>query len=130
LLRDVRAIRPQYSSNVGEYCADERYYFDRSFFACRSRGDWGSYLVWLWLREGRPLWVGALGAIVLIIYGIIPTIQRASFGRVYAAYGGVFVLLSVLWGWRLDGIRPDRPDAVGAAICILGAAIIMCWPRA
>ncbi len=90
----------------------------------------GGYLVWLWLREGRPVWIGVLGGLVLILYGIIPTIQPASFGRVYAAYGGVFVVLSVLWGWRVDGIRPDRPDVIGATICILGASIIMYWPRA
>lgn len=89
----------------------------------------GGYLVWLWLREARPIWFGLLGALVLILYGVIPTIQPASFGRVYAAYGGVFIVLSVLWGWRFDGIRPDRPDVVGAAICIIGAAIIMYWPR-
>jgi len=89
----------------------------------------GGYLMWLWLREGRAAWVGALGALVLIVYGIIPTIQPASFGRVYAAYGGVFIVLSLLWGWRVDGIRPDRPDVVGAAISALGALVIMGWPR-
>jgi small multidrug resistance family-3 protein len=89
----------------------------------------GGYLVWLWLREGRSPWVGAVGALVLILYGIIPTVQPASFGRVYAAYGGIFVLLSVLCGWRVDGIRPDRPDIIGASICIIGAAVIMYWPR-
>ncbi|MGH7706553.1 MAG: YnfA family protein [Vulcanimicrobiaceae bacterium] len=89
----------------------------------------GGYLVWLWIRDGRPIWVGVLGALVLVMYGIIPTIQPASFGRVYAAYGGVFIVLSVLWGWRVDGVRPDRPEIVGAAICVLGAATIMYWPR-
>lgn len=55
------------------------------------------------------MWIGLLGALGLVIYGAIPTLQRQeSFGRIYAAYGGVFVVLSLLWGWRLDGIRPDR----------------------
>src|SRR5213078_3539589 len=59
----------------------------------------GGYLVWLWLRDGRaPLW-GALGGAVLFLYGVVPTLQPAPFGRVYAAYGGVFVVLSILWGW-------------------------------
>jgi small multidrug resistance family-3 protein len=89
----------------------------------------GGYLIWLWLRGGRPFWFGLLGALVLILYGIVPTLQPASFGRVYAAYGGVFIALSVLWGWRVDGIRPDRPEIVGAAICLVGTSIIMYWPR-
>ncbi len=89
----------------------------------------GGYLVWLWLREGRPCWFGIAGAIVLIAYGVIPTLQPASFGRVYAAYGGIFVALSVLWGWRIDGVRPDRPDIIGALVCVSGAATVMFWPR-
>jgi drug/metabolite transporter superfamily protein YnfA len=59
----------------------------------------GGYLVWLWLREGRGLPVALLGAVVLFLYGVIPTLQPAHFGRVYAAYGGVFGVLSLLWGW-------------------------------
>lgn len=89
----------------------------------------GGYLVWLWLREHRPLSVGLLGALVLIIYGVIPTFQQASFARTYAAYGGVFIILSLLWGWALDGQRPDRPEIVGGAICLVGVGIIMYWPR-
>ena len=67
----------------------------------------GGYLVWLWWRDGRPWPLGLLGAILLVAYGIIPTYQQAHFGRVYAAYGGVFVALSLFWGWKIDGIRPD-----------------------
>ncbi len=58
----------------------------------------GGYLVWLWLREGKSTWYALVGAVVLILYGVIPTFQPANFGRVYAAYGGVFVALSLLWG--------------------------------
>ncbi|MCL5045867.1 MAG: YnfA family protein, partial [Actinobacteria bacterium] len=68
----------------------------------------GGYLVWLWLREGRSAWLGLAGAAVLILYGIIPTLQPANFGRVYATYGGIFIVLSLLWGWRIDGVAPDR----------------------
>ena len=67
----------------------------------------GGYFVWLWLRENRPFYYAVIGAVVLVLYGVIPTLQPASFGRVYAAYGGVFVVLSILWGWRIDKISPD-----------------------
>ena len=90
----------------------------------------GGYLVWLWLRESRGFVVGALGGLLLFLYGVIPTLQPAHFGRVYAAYGGVFVVLSLLWGWWLDGQRPDIADWVGASLCALGVAVIMYWPRA
>ncbi len=89
----------------------------------------GGYLVWLWLREGKGVWVALLGAVVLILYGVIPTFQPANFGRVYAAYGGVFVVLSILWGWKIDGISPDRYDLIGGLICIIGVVVIMYWPR-
>lgn len=90
----------------------------------------GGYLVWLWLREHRAFALGALGGLLLFLYGVVPTLQPAHFGRVYAAYGGVFVVLSLLWGWWLDGHRPDTADTVGAALCVVGVAIIMYWPRA
>ena len=89
----------------------------------------GGYLVWLWFREGRPLGYGITGAAILILYGIIPTFQTAHFGRVYAAYGGMFIVLSLLWGWAMDGMRPDRFDAMGAGLCLVGMAIIMYAPR-
>jgi len=89
----------------------------------------GGYLVWLWLREGRPIAYAFAGAVILILYGVIPTFQAAHFGRVYAAYGGMFIVLSLLWGWSMDGIRPDRFDAIGALISLAGMAVIMYWPR-
>ncbi|KUP25225.1 YnfA family protein [Paenibacillus sp. DMB5] len=90
----------------------------------------GGYLVWLWLRESRPLWYGITGAVILIAYGIIPTIQKfPSFGRVYAAYGGVFIVLAVLWGWLVDKKTPDMYDWIGAAICVLGVSVILWAPR-
>lgn len=89
----------------------------------------GGWLVWQWLREGRGIWLGVLGGIILIAYGIIPTWQtEPAFGRVYAAYGGVFIVLSILWGWKIDGWQPDRYDLLGAAIALVGVAIIM-WGR-
>ena len=89
----------------------------------------GGYLVWLWLREGKPAWYALVGAGVLFLYGIIPTFQPAHFGRVYAAYGGVFIILSILWGWQVDKIPPDRFDLIGGVLALLGVAIIMYWPR-
>ncbi len=89
----------------------------------------GGYLVWLWLRAGQSVWVGFLGAVILILYGVIPTLQPASFGRVYAAYGGIFVVLSLLWGWQIDKVTPDRYDLIGGLIALFGMAIIMYWPR-
>ncbi|MCL4476125.1 MAG: YnfA family protein [Nitrospirae bacterium] len=89
----------------------------------------GGYLVWLWLREGKNPWFGLFGAIILVLYGIIPTLQQSHFGRVYAAYGGVFVVMSILWGWKIDGIDPDRYDIAGGIICLIGIFVIMYWPR-
>jgi len=89
----------------------------------------GGYLVWLWLREGRAFLLGALGGLILFLYGVVPTFQPAHFGRVYAAYGGVFVILSLLWGWWIDGRTPDRFDVIGATLCLVGVAVIMYWPR-
>jgi small multidrug resistance family-3 protein len=90
----------------------------------------GGYLVWLWLRESRTLLVGVLGGLVLFLYGIVPTFQAAHFGRVYAAYGGVFVVLSILWGWLIDKKNPDIFDLIGGLVCLVGVVIIMWWPRA
>jgi small multidrug resistance family-3 protein len=92
----------------------------------------GGYLVWLWLREGRSVWVGAVGALVLVLYGVLPTLQPPTFdfGRVYAAYGGMFVVLSLAWGWVVDGRQPDAPSLWGAVIALVGAAVIAYWPRA
>jgi len=89
----------------------------------------GGYLVWVWLREEKSVWLAVLGAVVLVLYGIIPTLQPANFGRVYAAYGGVFVVLSLLWGWQIDGIAPDTYDVIGGLIALVGVFVIMYWPR-
>jgi small multidrug resistance family-3 protein len=89
----------------------------------------GGYLIWLWLRAGRSAWLAVLGAAVLVLYGIIPTFQQAPFGRVYAAYGGVFIALSIAWGWRVDGVVPDKYDLIGGAVALGGVAIIMYAPR-
>lgn len=89
----------------------------------------GGYLVWLWLRNNRGILLGAVGGMILFAYGVIPTFQPANFGRVYAAYGGWFVALSLLWGWLVDKQAPDRFDIIGGLICLCGVGIIMYWPR-
>lgn len=91
----------------------------------------GGYLVWLWLREEKAIWLGVIGGLALFLYGVLPTLQPddVHFGRVYAAYGGVFVVLSLLWGWWVDGVRPDRFELLGGVIALLGVGIIMYAPR-
>lgn len=89
----------------------------------------GGWLVWQWWRVGAWWPVGVAGALVLVLYGIVPTYQPAHFGRVYAAYGGVFVVLSLAWGWTVDRVGPDRFDLLGAALCLAGVAVIMYTPR-
>lgn len=90
----------------------------------------GAWLVWQGVREHRGwLWAGA-GVIALGLYGFVATWQPdASFGRILAAYGGVFVAGSLLWGMVVDGFRPDRFDVAGALVCLLGVAVIMYAPR-
>lgn len=89
----------------------------------------GGYLVWLWIKEGKPLWMGILGGLILFLYGIVATWQTAAFGRVYATYGGVFIALSVLWAWKVDNFKPDRYDVIGAVIALIGVFIIFYTPR-
>jgi small multidrug resistance family-3 protein len=90
----------------------------------------GAWLVWQGLREHRGwLWVGA-GFIALGLYGVVATLQPdAHFGRILAAYGGVFVVGSIAWGMAMDGYRPDRWDIAGAAMCLAGMGVIMYAPR-
>lgn len=91
----------------------------------------GGYLVWLWIRDGKSIWYGLAGAVSLILYGIVPTLQppSASFGRVYAAYGGIFIVLSILWGWKIDNVIPDKFDIIGGVIALIGVLVIMYYPR-
>jgi small multidrug resistance family-3 protein len=89
----------------------------------------GGYLVWLWLRNGKPWWFGAIGGAILFLYGVVATLQPANFGRVYAAYGGIFIVLAILWGWKVDGFVPDKYDIIGGIVALAGMAIIMFAPR-
>jgi small multidrug resistance family-3 protein len=90
----------------------------------------GAWLVWQGVREHRGVaWIGA-GIAALAAYGFVATLQdEAHFGRVLAAYGGIFVAGSLAWGVVADGFRPDRFDLAGAGLCLVGVAVIMYAPR-
>ena len=89
----------------------------------------GGYLVWLWLRERKKITYGLIGGVILFVYGIIPTLQPSNFGRVYAAYGGIFVVMAIVWGLIIDKKRPDRFEIIGGFIVLIGAFIIFYAPR-
>ncbi|WP_028280332.1 YnfA family protein [Arthrobacter sp. H5] len=90
----------------------------------------GAWLIWQSVREAKPWWWAGLGVMALGTYGFIATLQPdANFGRILAAYGGVFVAGSLAWGMVLDGFRPDRWDIIGSMICLIGVAVIMFAPR-
>ena len=89
----------------------------------------GGYLVWLWIRQKKKIIFGIVGGIILFTYGIIPTLQPSNFGRIYAAYGGFFIISSILWGMIVDKKRPDKFEIIGSIVAVLGAAIIFYAPR-
>jgi small multidrug resistance family-3 protein len=90
----------------------------------------GGWLIWKSIRDDRPWWWAVTGSVVLIVYGFLPTLQPTDeFGRIYAVYGGFFIVLSFLAGWALDGDRPDRGDVVGGCIALVGVLLILFWPR-
>lgn len=89
----------------------------------------GGYLVWLWLRENKGAVFGLLGGLTLAVYGIIPTFQPAHFGRVYAAYGGIFIASSLIWGALIDKKNPDKYEIIGALIALAGVLIMFYIPR-
>lgn len=90
----------------------------------------GAWLVWQGVREHRGWLRIGVGVLALGAYGFVATMQPdAHFGRILAAYGGVFVAGSLLWGMVADGFRPDRWDVVGSGICLVGVALIMYAPR-
>ena len=89
----------------------------------------GGYLVWLWLRADMSWVLGAIGGFIIFLYGIIPTFQPTYFHRIYAAYGGIFIVMALLWGFIFDGAIPDIFDVIGAVIAIGGITIIFYAPR-
>ena len=90
----------------------------------------GAYLVWVAIKDGKGILIGLLGALSLALYGVVAAFQPDNeFGRVLAAYGGVFIVGSLAWGMAFDGFRPDRYDLAGAAVCLVGVGVIMYAPR-
>lgn len=89
----------------------------------------GAYLVWQWARAGRSILFALGGAALLLAYALAQTTQPFSFGRAFAAYGGVFITVVLLWGWLVDRRAPDRWDLAGVTICLIGAAVMLWMPR-
>ncbi len=89
----------------------------------------GCYLPWLWLRQGASVWVLLPAAFSLVLFAWLLTLHDAASGRVYAAYGGVYIGVAIVWLWVVDGVRPSVWDAAGAAVALLGMAIIAFQPR-
>ena len=90
----------------------------------------GCFSFWAWLRLGKPVWWLVPGMASLALFAYLLTLAEVSAaGRAYAAYGGVYIAASLAWLWLVEGVRPDRWDAVGAGICLVGAAVILLGPR-
>ena len=91
----------------------------------------GGYLVWGWMRDHKPLLWALLGAAILAAYGVVVAALQpiSEFGRTYAAYGGIFIALALVWGVLVDGFRPDRWDILGALICVVGVVVMVAPQR-
>ncbi|MBS1269022.1 MAG: hypothetical protein MAG458_01758 [Nitrosopumilus sp.] len=89
----------------------------------------GGYMVWKWLKNHKGKIFGITGGIILFSYGIIMTLQPENFGRVYAAYGGFFVISSILWGYWIDKKKPDRFEIIGSIIVLIGVTVMFYFPR-
>ena len=90
----------------------------------------GCFAFWAWLRLGKPAWWLAPGLLSLALFAwLLTLVESEAAGRAYAAYGGVYIVASLLWLWLAEGVRPDRWDIAGASICLIGAAVIIAGPR-
>ncbi|WP_084691111.1 YnfA family protein [Sphingomonas sp. SRS2] len=90
----------------------------------------GCYAFWLWLRLGKsPFWAVGGGALLVLFAWLLTRTDSAAAGRTFAAYGGIYIVMSLGWMWAIEGTRPDRWDYAGAALCILGGAVILLGPR-
>lgn len=90
----------------------------------------GCFSFWLWLREDRALaWLIPGMASLATFAWLLTLVDSSAAGRAYAAYGGVYIAASLAWLWTVEGIRPDRWDMLGSAVCLVGAAIILFGPR-
>jgi small multidrug resistance family-3 protein len=89
----------------------------------------GCYLPYLWLRKGGGTWLLIPAALSLALFAWLLTLHPYSAGRVYAAYGGVYVLMALIWLRLVDGVVPDKWDVIGGIVSMVGMAIIYFWPR-
>ena len=89
----------------------------------------GGYLVWKWLRNHKGKVFGLIGGLILFAYSIIPTFQPADFGRVYATYGGIFIIVSIMWGYWIDKKKPDRFEIIGSIIVLVVVVVSFYFPR-
>ena len=89
----------------------------------------GGYLIWKWLKGHKNKILGLVGGLILFSYGVIQTLQPADFGRVYATYGGIFIIVSILWGYWIDKKKPDKFEIIGSLIVLIGVAIMFYFPR-
>lgn len=89
----------------------------------------GCYLPYLWLRHGKSPWLLLPAALSLALFAWLLTLHPAAAGRIYAAYGGVYVSIAFVWLWLVDGVRPDRWDLIGVALCLCGMAVIVLAPH-
>ncbi|MGS2744615.1 YnfA family protein [Halomonas sp. LS-001] len=89
----------------------------------------GCYLPYLWLREGKTIWLLVPGALCLAAFAWLLSLHPTESGRVYAAYGGVYIFMAIVWLWAVDGVRPTGWDLLGSAVALTGMAIIMFAPR-
>lgn len=90
----------------------------------------GCFAFWGWLRMGRPVWWLVPGCVSLVVFAwLLTLVDTAQAGRAYAAYGGIYITSALVWLWRVEGVRPDRWDLVGAVLCLLGAGVILLAPH-
>ena len=89
----------------------------------------GGYLIWKVLRDHKGKIFGLIGALILFSYGAIMTLQPANFGKVYATYGGIFVVSSIIWGYWIDKKKPDRFEIIGSIIVLIGVTVMFYFPR-
>lgn len=89
----------------------------------------GCYLPYLWLREGKSVWLLVPAAFCLAVFAWLLSLHPTAAGRVYAAYGGVYIVMAILWLWAVEGVRPTNWDFIGSAVALLGMAVIMFAPR-
>ena len=89
----------------------------------------GGYLIWRWLKNHQGKIIGLIGGLILFSYSMVMTLQPENFGKVYAAYGGIFVIFSLLWGYWIDKKKPDRFEIFGSIVVLIGISIMFYFPR-